>query len=144
MYGGRGNPCRRFFVRIFRFTPPHKNTSVCPVRLAAGLSPSQLSKITGISVRTIPQYGQSQKDISKAGTGYGSSSAGCFPAIRCCRKTDRALERIWPVCFFLLFFLRFSVIMETILWIIIIVTIRSVRKENGFPHRRFRKTEKGK
>ena len=35
-------------------------------RMAAGLSQSGLAKETGVSVRTIQQYEQRQKDINKA------------------------------------------------------------------------------
>ena len=51
--------------RLFRAAKPETNLKI--IRKAAGLSQSALAERCGISVRTIQQYEQRQKNINKAG-----------------------------------------------------------------------------
>lgn len=62
---------RQFCDRLFEIYKMRKQqTNLKRKRIAAGLSQSQLAKITGIPVRTIQQYEQGQKDINKARAEY--------------------------------------------------------------------------
>ncbi len=62
---------RHFCDRMFEiYTERKQQTNLKKKRLAAGLSQSQLAKLTGIPVRTIQQYEQGQKDINKARAEY--------------------------------------------------------------------------
>lgn len=62
---------RQFCDRLTEiYTERKQQTNLKRKRLAAGLSQSQIAKITGIPVRTIQQYEQGQKDINKARAGY--------------------------------------------------------------------------
>ena len=58
-------------------------TALKAMRIRNGLSQSQLAKASGVPLRTIQQYEQRQKDISKARTEYIlmlSAALGCSPA----------------------------------------------------------------
>ena len=44
----------------------HRNNQLKSLRLAAGLSQSQLAKATGLNVRTLQHYEQGSKDLNAA------------------------------------------------------------------------------
>ena len=62
---------RQFCDRMSEmFAERKQQTNLKRKRMSAGLSQSQLAKLTGIPVRTIQQYEQGQKDINKARAEY--------------------------------------------------------------------------
>ena len=62
----------------------HLNSRLKTLRLEAGLSQSELAKLSGIPVRTIQQYEQRQKNINKAQAEYLVALA----QVLCCAVTD--------------------------------------------------------
>ena len=66
------------------YTAAHPESCLKARRLEAGLSQSELAKLSGIPVRTIQQYEQRQKNINKAQAEYLVALA----QVLCCAVTD--------------------------------------------------------
>lgn len=68
--GYSGDAVSRFLAEEHAGTGNAAGCSLKSMRIKNGLSQSGLAKAAGIPVRTIQQYEQGQKDLSKAGAGY--------------------------------------------------------------------------